>query len=75
MSVTTTPFVGEKAPCGQLVGGERFRDEDEECLLSDEHFFECGCRSIRHEYHDGSVSLKVTRHDGKVVVDELDAER
>jgi len=75
MSVTTTPFVGETAPCGQITDGERFRDQDDECLLSDELFYECGCRSIRHEYHDGSVSLKVIQHDGTVVVDELDAER
>ena len=55
MSITTTRFTNEKAPCGRTVDGERFRDRDDECLLSDELFYDCGCRSIRHEYHDGSV--------------------
>ncbi len=71
MSIKTTPFKNEKAPCGQLVDGERFRDRDEECLLSDEMFYSCGCKTIRHEYHDGSVSSKVVHHDGTVVEDEL----
>ncbi len=71
MSITTTRFTNEKAPCGQVVDGERLRDRDEECLLSDEMFYDCGCRSIRHEYHDGSVSVNVVRHDGKVLEDEL----
>ena len=71
MSIKTTPFKNEKAPCGQFVDGERFRDRDEECLLSDEMFYECGCKTIRHEYHDGSVSSKVVHHDGTVVEDEL----
>ena len=75
MSITTTPFTGERAPCGQFAGGDRFQDRDEECLLSDDLFYECGCQTIRHEYHDGSFSLRVVRHDGRVVVDELDAER
>ena len=74
MSITTTAFGGEKAPCGKRVSGERFRDRDEECLVSDEMFYECGCQTIRHEYHDGSVSLRVVRHDGTVEVDELIAE-
>ncbi len=71
MAITTTPFTSEKAPCGRVVDGERFRDRDEECLLSDELFYDCGCRSIRHEYHDGSVSLNVVRHDGTVLEDEI----
>ena len=75
MSIKTTPFKNEKAPCGQFVDGERFRDRDEECLLSDEMFYACGCKTIRHEYHDGSVSFKVVRHDGPVVVDELIGEQ
>jgi hypothetical protein len=33
--------------------------------------FACGCRSIQHEYHDGTVSRKVIRHDGRVLIDEL----
>jgi len=71
MSTTRTHFTGEKAPCGRIVDGERCQDADEECLLSDELFYACGCRSLRHEYHDGGVSTKVVRHDGTVLVDEL----
>ena len=36
-----------------------------------ELFYDCGCRSIRHEYHDGNVSRNVVRHDGTVLEDEL----
>ena len=75
MPVTTTLFTNERAPCGRILDGERLRDRDEECLVSDDRFYKCGCKTIRHEYHDGSVSLKVVRHDGKVVVDEILAER
>ena len=71
MSITTTRFTNEKVPSGQVVDGERFRDRDDECLLSDEMFYDCGCWSIRHEYHDGSVSRHVVRHDGTVLEDEL----
>ncbi len=74
MPVTTKPFSNEKAPCGQLMDGERLQDRDEECLLTDEMFYKCGCKTIRHEYHDGSVSRKVVRHDGKVLVDKLNVE-
>ncbi len=75
MSTTTTRFTNEKAPCGRVVDGERFRDWDDECVLSDERFYDCGCRSIRHEYHDGSVSHNVVRHDGTVLEDELIGEQ
>ena len=76
MSVTNTHFANQKAPCGQTVDGARLRDRDEDdCLLTDERSYECGCRTIRHEYHDGSVSLREVRHDGRVVRDELIAER
>lgn len=71
MPTTTTHFTNEKAPCGQTVSGERLRDRDEQCLLSDEMFYDCGCQTIRHEYHDGSVSSKVVHHDGTVLDDEL----
>ena len=58
MSITTSRFTNEKAPCGQVVNGERFRDRDEECLVADEMFYECGCQVIRHEYHDGRPSAR-----------------
>jgi hypothetical protein len=75
MAATTTGFKSEQAPCGRVVDGEHYQDRDEEGLLTDELHYACGCRSIRHEYHDGSVSRKVVRHNGKVLVDELVAER
>ena len=61
MPTTTTRFTHEKAPCGQAVAGERFRDWDDECVLSDKLFYDCGCRSIRH--------------DGTVLEDELIGEQ
>ena len=64
-------FKGQQAPCGQIVDGQNYQDRDEEALVTDELDYACGCRTIRHEYHDGSVSRKVVRHDGKVLVDEL----
>jgi hypothetical protein len=40
-------------------------------VVTQETFYACGCQSIQHEYHDGSVSRKVVRHDGKLLVDEM----
>ena len=71
MVATKTRFTQQQAPCGRIVDGETYQDRDEETLLTLEVDYACGCRSIRHEYHDGSVSEKVVRHDGHVVVDEL----
>ena len=68
---STNPFTGRQAPCGRIVHGETFQDEDEETIVTEEIDYACGCRTIRHEYHDGSVSQKVVRHDGRVLVDEL----
>jgi len=71
MVATKTGFTQQHAPCGRTVDGETYQDRDEETLLTLEVDFACGCRTIRHEYHDGSVSEKVVLHDGRVVVDEL----
>jgi hypothetical protein len=68
---STNPFTGRQAPCGRIVDGETFQDEDEETIVTEEIDYSCGCRTIRHEYHDGSVSQRVVRHDGRVLVDEL----
>ena len=60
------------APCGQMVNVDSHEDlDDDEVIVTEALSYACGCRSIRHEYHDGSVSTKVTRHDGTVLVDEL----
>ena len=71
MVATNTSFEGRQAPCGRIVDGKNYQDRDDEALLTEEMNYTCGCRSIRHEYHDGSVSRKVVRHDGTVLVDEL----
>ncbi|KAB2352325.1 hypothetical protein [Actinomadura rudentiformis] len=64
---TKTHFTSEKAPCGRTVDGEHYVDRDEEGLVIRDEFFACGCRLIRHEYHDGSVDVRTVRHDGKRV--------
>jgi hypothetical protein len=74
MPATKTLFPSEKAPCGKVVGGERFLDEDpdhEHCRVADELFYSCGCQVIRHEYHDGGVARKLVHHNGTVLQDEL----
>jgi len=71
MARTNTRFKGQQAPCGRIVDGETYHDRDDDALLTEELDYACGCRSIRHDYHDGSMSRKVVRHDGTVLVDEL----
>ena len=74
MSATTTAFAQEKAPCGKVTDGEQYRDADDEGLVAVHIHYTCGCRIIRHEYHDGSVCSRVVRHDGRILADELAAE-
>lgn len=74
MPATSILFESETVPCGRVVDGEHLQDQDNEGLLIDDFYFACGCRCIRHEYHDGSVFRQVVRHDGTVVADELLAE-
>ena len=71
MVLTSAAFRSQQAPCGQVVDGETYEDRDEEALVTQETDFACGCRTIRHEYHDGAVSRRDIRHDGTVLVDEL----
>ena len=71
MVTTNTGFKAQQAPCGRVVDGEIYSDSDDETVLTQELDYACGCRTIRHEYHDGSVSQKVIHHDGTVLVDEL----
>lgn len=72
MASTSSSFSTQAAPCGRVVSGESYEDRDDDALLTQEVDFACGCRTIRHEYHDGCVSRKVIRHDGRVLVDEFD---
>jgi membrane-bound inhibitor of C-type lysozyme len=69
--VATNSFTHQQAPCGRIVDGETYEDRDDETVLTQEVDYACGCRTIRHEYHDGSVSQTVIRHDGTVLVDEM----
>jgi len=71
MTIIDSRFESVEAPCGQVVDGRRHQDRDEGCLLTDIHEYDCGCRRIRHAYHDGSFSRKVIHHKGTVLVDEL----
>ena len=75
MASTRTSFESRQAPCGQIVGGERYQHEDEEGLVIDSLRYACGCRSEVHEFHDGSVDQKIIHHNGTVLVDEINAER
>ena len=64
-------FKGQQAPCGRIVDGEHYEDHDDEVVVTQETFYGCGCQSIQHQYHDGSFSRRVVRHDGRVLIDEL----
>lgn len=74
MTGTTTHFTQERAPCGKLKDGDRHREGDAEGLVFDDLTYSCGCRKIRHEFHDGSVRIRTIRHDGKVLADEHSAD-
>jgi hypothetical protein len=71
MPATSTSFRSQQAPCGRIVDGETYEDQDPETLLTREVNYSCGCRSICHEYHDGTVSQRTVRHDGRVLADEM----
>ena len=71
MPLSHASFTSQQAPCGQIVDGDSYQDQDEEVLVTQKRDYACGCCTIRHEYHDGSVSARVVRHDGTVLVDEL----
>ena len=71
---TRTSFTGELAPCGKTVDGEHYREEDDHGLIIYVQHFECGCRSSRREYHDGSIHTQVARHDKKIVSDDFGPE-
>ena len=70
MNATGT-IKGQHAPCGRIVDGETFQDQDDEVIVTQETIYTCGCQSIRHQYHDGTLSRRIVRHDGRVLVDEL----
>jgi hypothetical protein len=71
-------FTAEPAPCGKVVGGECYRDDDGFGLVVYDQYYTCGCRRSRHEYHDGTVTTTSTRHGrrgrpgrpGKLILEE-----
>jgi hypothetical protein len=71
---TRTPFTSERAPCGKQVSGTRYFEDDGSGIRCDDAKYDCGCQSISHQFHDGSTRTRVTRHDGKLLVNELSAE-
>jgi len=62
---TKTRFKAERAPCGRIVPGAHYEDRDDYGLLLRDEYYDCGCRRIHHEYHDGSTEVDVFRHDHK----------
>jgi hypothetical protein len=74
MVAVSTAFKSQRAPCGRMVDGESYQDQDDQGLVFRDLYYACGCRSVRHEYHDGSILCKVVHHDGTCMVDELIAE-
>lgn len=66
-------FRNRSAPCRRRRGGEQYEDGDGATLLTQLVLFSCGCRIVSHEYHDGCVGRTVVRHDGAVLLHELQA--
>jgi hypothetical protein len=74
MTVTSTRFSNRLAPCGRKRTGEHYETRDDQGLATDQMLFDCGCRTTREEYHDGSVEHIVVRHDGKLLNHETISE-
>lgn len=71
MALTRHHITRQQAPCGKVVDADDYEDRDDEALLTQEIDYACGCVSIQHEYHDGSVACKVIHHNGSVLKDEF----
>lgn len=69
----TIDFTEERAPCGRIVDGLRYQENDAAGLFVDKVTYACGCRRSRHEFHDGSMQIRIVRHDGAVLQDEQSA--
>lgn len=72
MKVSST-FNDQPTPCRRRRGGEQYEDRDDTTFLTELVVFSCGCRIVRHEYHDGTTIRTVVRHDGTTLVDERQA--
>ncbi|MCV7122247.1 fumarate reductase [Mycobacterium lacus] len=53
-----------------MADGDHHVEKDDDGLSYSDFTFSCGCREIRHVYHDGSTRIRTIRHDGKVLKDE-----
>ncbi|WP_217510228.1 hypothetical protein [Streptomyces vilmorinianum] len=70
----TIDFTEERAPCGWIVDGLRYQEDDTAGLFIDEVTYACGCLQVRRAFHDGSTHVRIVRHDGTVLLDERSAE-
>jgi hypothetical protein len=70
MVETKIRFTAERAPCGKFRDGVRHRELDGFGLIISDVTYDCGCRRMHHEFHDGSMSIRTVRHDGRVLSDE-----
>ena len=64
-----------QAPCGRQVDDDRAENSDGFGLIVRVDHYACGCRHIYHEYHDGSVSERTVRHDGRELASPLRSEQ
>jgi hypothetical protein len=71
MALTRHHLTRQQAPCGDIVDADDYEDRDDEALLTQKIDYACGCVSIQHEYHDGSVACKIIHHNGRVLKEEL----
>jgi hypothetical protein len=71
MSVLRHHFTSQQAPCGRVVDSDDYEDRDADALLTHEIDYACGCVTVLHEYHDGSVACRVVHHNGTVLKEEL----
>jgi hypothetical protein len=67
---TKIRFTAERAPCGKFRDGLRHQELDDYGLAIKDVTYDCGCRRVHHEFHDGSTRIRVVRHDGRVLSDE-----
>ncbi|WP_345043681.1 hypothetical protein [Streptomyces sannanensis] len=70
----TIDFTEERAPCGLVVDGLRYQEDDAAGLFVEVTTYTCGCRRAIREFHDGSVHIRTVHHDGTVLLDEHSAE-
>ena len=45
---TSSAFAAEKAPCGRLVRGSRYHEDDDSGMVFNDVSYDCGCRTIVH---------------------------